>query len=145
MLEAGTIVSVAIPKIACDQSTAEIVVLATHPEYLGKGYGKTAVHIALTYIIQHCPSCTFGLWADSCVGDDGRTAVMFWDHLGMRRDESKKQIENRDDGTTRTCFWMDGDIGVISNKIGHVRGSGCIIDAGSFCAIRKKPGHPLEL
>jgi hypothetical protein len=26
-----------------------------------------------------------------------------------------------------------------------VRGSGCIIDAGSFCVIRKKPGHPLEL
>ena len=48
VLEAGTIVSVAIPKIACDQSTAEIVVLVTHPEYLGKGYGKTAVHIALT-------------------------------------------------------------------------------------------------
>ena len=48
MLEAGKIVSVAIPKIACDQSTAEILVLATHPEYLGKGYGKTAVHIALT-------------------------------------------------------------------------------------------------
>ena len=78
------------------------------------------------------------------MGNDGRTAVMFWEHLGMRRDESKKQIENHDDGTTRTCFWMDGDIGVMLKKIGNVIGSGCIIDAGSFCAIHKKPGHPLE-
>ena len=117
VLEAGKIVSVTIPKITCDQSTAEIVVLATHPEYLGKGYGKTAVHIALTYIIQQCHSCTFGLWADTFVGDDGRTAVIFWEHLGMRRDESKKQIENHDDGTTRTCFWMDGDIGVMLKKL----------------------------
>ena len=70
---------------------------------------------------------------------------MFWEHLGMRRDESKKKIDNHDDGTTQTCFWMDGDIGVMFKKIGNVRGSGCIIDAGSFCAIRKKPGHPLEL
>ena len=26
-----------------------------------------------------------------------------------------------------------------------MRGSGCTIDAGSFCAICKRPGHPLEL
>ena len=48
VLEAGTIVSVAIPKISCHKSTAEIVALASHLEYLGKGYGKTAVHIAFT-------------------------------------------------------------------------------------------------
>ena len=145
VLEAGTIVSVAIPKIAYDQSSAEIVVLATHPNCLGKGYGKTAVHVALTYIIHQCPSCTFGLWADTFVGEDGRNAVMFCEHLGMRRDESKTQIEDDEDGTIRTCYWMDGDIEVMLERIGHVRGSGCIIDAGSFCAIRKKPGHPLEL
>ena len=36
VLNYGKIVSVCIPKFACDNSTLEIVVLATHPEYLGK-------------------------------------------------------------------------------------------------------------
>ena len=145
VLEAGTIVSVAIPKIAYDQRSAEIVVLATHPNRLGNGYGKSAVHVALTYIIHQCPSCTFGLWADTFVGEDGKSAVEFWEHLGMKRDESKTQIEDHEDGKTRTCYWMDGDIEDMLERIGHVKGSGCIIDAGSFCAIRKKPGHPFEL
>ena len=100
MLDAGKIVSVCMPKIACDNSTSEIVVLATHPKYLGKGFGKTAVHVTLTYIKQQCPSGTFGLWEDTFVGPDKRTAVMFWDHFGMKRDQSKEQIEEHDDGTT---------------------------------------------
>ena len=43
------------------------------------------------------------------------------------------------------CFCVGGDIGVMLENIGHVIGSECIIDAGSFCAIRKRPGHPSEL
>ena len=87
VLDAEMIVSVYIPKIACNNSTSEIIVLETHPKYLGKRFGKTAVHAALTYIKKQCPSGTCGLWVDTFVGPDNRSAVIVWEHLGMKRDQ----------------------------------------------------------
>ena len=64
----------------------------------------------------------------------------------MIRDESKLTIKEDVDGTIRRCLWMGGDIELMLDRIGDRIGSGCIIDAGSFCAIRKRQGnHYIEL
>ena len=59
----------------------------------------------------------------------------------MIDDESKLTIEEDVDENIRRCVWMDGDIELMLNRIGDRIGSGCIIDAGPFCAIRKRQGE----
>ena len=63
----------------------------------------------------------------------------------MIHDESKLRIEEDVDGKIRKCVWMDSDIELMLDRIGNWIGSGCIIDAGSFCIIVKSPWESLEL
>ena len=52
------------------------------------------------------------------MGDDGRSDVMFWEHLGIKRGESKDKIDEYDAGTTQTCLWVYSDIDVMLEHIG---------------------------
>ena len=56
------------------------------------------------------------------------------------------RTEEHDDGDIIKCAWMDGDIKVMRDMIGDWSRSGCITDAGSLCAIRKREvGAPVHL
>jgi hypothetical protein len=69
--------------------------------------------------------------------------------MGMVRDETKtleETIPPRDENTkTSSSVWMTGNIKNMLAMLGDVVHMGCIIDAGSYSAIRKVSGKPLEL
>ena len=81
--ENGTIVAMCIFRLSVGENPPEIVVqaLGTHPSYMTQGFGKTAVKTSLTYIQNHCPSGTFGLYVDLLLDDVSETAFMFWENL----------------------------------------------------------------